>query len=272
MYERILVPLDGSRFSEEIIPYAAGLATPHGIPLTLLRVIDKASLRDEAQHYVDRLAASHGARSLCLLETGDVARTLAQESEREPATLLAMTSRGHSGLAEAVLGSVAQRVMRGVKGPVLIYHPTGIHNPRRLPVRLSRVVLPLEGGSGSEAIAPRAAEFARWARASLEVVSAVESMDAAAVGEVSGSEMPSLESGYVRSKAGQLGRQYGIQVDWDVLHGDPAEAIADHVAARHDVILAMTTRRRDPLETALLGSVAAGCLNRAGVPILMCLS
>ena len=47
------------------------------------------------------------------------------------------------------------------------------------------------------------------------------------------------------------------------------DAYADIRTIVRDTILAMLTRRQAPLETAFLGSVTAGCLRKAGVPILM---
>lgn len=269
MYKRILVPLDGSPFSEEVIPHAAGLAAVHGTELVLLRVFDEAANEDPIRSYVDQLAAAHGAHGLCVAQSGDVALALLREFDREPQTLLAMTSRGHSGLAEVVLGSVAQRVMRNIKGPVLMYRPNGAQALRRAPVRPSNIVLPLDGSAPSEAMADDAGAFARWAHTGLEVVSAVSPRSAAMVGEPSGGEITSMESGYVRSKARELGKQYDVPVSWEVLYGNPVEAIVNHVAHRQDVILAMATRRHDALQAALLGSVTAGCLRKAGVPVLM---
>ena len=63
MYERILVALDGSRFSEEVIPYAVALAA-RGAPLTLLRVVDKAADESDARAYVETLGVAHGERDV----------------------------------------------------------------------------------------------------------------------------------------------------------------------------------------------------------------
>ncbi|CAM5209678.1 hypothetical protein CDEF62S_02424 [Castellaniella defragrans] len=270
MYKRILVPLDGSPFSEEVIPYAVGLAAIHGTELALLRVADKVSDEEDAQEYIEWMASTvHGAHGLCLVDTGNAAHAVLKEAGRKPGTLLAMTSRGHSGLMELVLGSVAQRVVRGAGGPVLVYHPTGDRAQNRAPIKVRRVVLPLDGGPRSEAMTSDAAKFALWIDAGMEVVNAIQAVDSKKLGETSSGEMPMLESGYVHSQATELARQHGVRADWEVLHGDPAVAISDHVAHRSDVILAMVTRRKDALEAALLGSVTSGCLRKAGVPILM---
>ncbi len=269
MYDRILVPLDGSHFSEEIIPYAAGLAAVHGTELTLLRVVDKETGQDQAADYVERLAASHKARGLCLLDPGDVAQAILKEAGCEPATLLAMTSHGHSGLMEIMLGSVAQRVVRDADGPVLVYHPTGAKMSDPAPIRLRSVVLPIKGHSLHEAMASHAAQFARWIDAELEVVNAVQATGAAGVGGKFGNGISMQESSYVRSKAAEFAQHHGVRINWEVLHGEPARAIIDHVVNRRDTILAMVTRCRGALEAAFLGSVTLNCLRKAGVPILM---
>lgn len=267
MFERILVPLDGSVFSEEMLAHATGLAAVRGTPLTLMRVVDKGADEAEARAYVEALAARHGARGICVVAHGDVADTVLDEAAGVPHTLVAMSSRGRSGLMEAVLGSVAQRVVRGADAPVLVYRPTGRAPAGGGAVSVRRIVLPLDGSALSEVMGLQAAEFARWAGAELEVVRVVDATGAA--GLPAGGELAALESGYVRSKATELGRSHGVPVNWDVLHGDPVQAIASHVAGHSDTVLAMVTRRQGAVETALLGSVTAGCLRQAGVPVLM---
>lgn len=269
MYERIVVPLDGSSFSEEIIPYAKGLAAVHGTELVLVRVVEKESDKVFAADYIDELAATHNAHGLCLVDSAGAALALLEEAGRRPATLLAMTSRGYSGLAEMFLGSVAQRVMRGASEPVLLYRPTGAPDPKPHPVKITSVVLPLDGEAHSEAMGSHAAEFAHWIQAQLEVVSVIGSVTKADLGETSDSEMASMETSYVRSKANELAKRYDVQINWDALHGDPVEAIVSRVAHRRDVIVAMATRRTGPLDAAVLGTVAGGCLRKAGVPVLM---
>lgn len=270
MYDRILVPLDGSRFSEEMIPYAQGLSAASGAPLVLLRLVTKASDQDEATSYVQGLAQEHGAQGLCSMASGDVADAILEQAGRVPGTLVAMTSHGRSGLMEAMLGSVALRVMRGGGGaPVLVYRPTGGGTPADAPIKINRVVLPLDGTELSEAMAPQAAELARRLDAELMVVVVIDPK-ATKSGDIPVSAMmKGLETGYVRSNARDFATRYGVRVNWEVLYGDPAEAIVNFLAGRHDTLLAMATRGRQALEAALLGSVTAGCLRRAGVPVLM---
>lgn len=269
MYARVLVTLDGSRHSEEVLAYAVGMAQVHKTPLELLRVVEKDAESAEAAAYVEQLAAGHGARSLCVVAGGDVAAAILSAARAVPGTLLAMTSRGRSGLMEAVLGSVALRVVRGsAEAPVLVYRPTGSAPERAAAIQVRSVVLPLDGTELSESMGDQAAELARWLGAELMVVNVVEPRDSRSSSPVT-SSISALESGYVRSNARALAARHGVKVNWEVLHGEPAEAIAVQLAGRHDAILAMATRARPALETAFLGSVTSGCLRRAGVPVLM---
>ena len=265
MYDRILVPVDGSKFSEEILPHAAGVASARGTPLTVMRVVDKESAKADVEAQVKALASSFGAQGLCLVATGDVADAIAAEANRVPGTLLAMTSHGRSGLMEALLGSVALRIIRN-GGTVLVYRPSGAAAKSQEPVKVKRVLLPLDGTKGSEAVAPQAAELAKWLDAELMVVGVVDPHATEAAGIAPGDVM---ETSHVRSRAEAYAAEYGVRVSWDVLYRDPAEAIAEFIGGHKDVILAMSTHGRKAMETAYLGSVTAECLRKAGVPILV---
>ena len=78
-----------------------------------------------------------------------------------------------------------------------------------------------------------------------------------------------LESSYLQRKAATMNEAYGIPVDWEVLHGDPADAICRYLKDMPDTLLAMTTHARAPVERALLGSVAGYCVRHSGVPLLL---
>lgn len=269
MYKRILVPLDGSSLSREVIPHAIGLASVHDTDVMLLRVLNDTSDQDEAVDSINKLARAHGVRSKCLPPTSDVAHRILEEAWREPQTLVAMTSRGHSGLAEIVLGSVAQDVLRGALGPVFVYHPTGTQASDRTSLRPRRVVLPLGGSEARGGIADDAARFAHWIDAELEVVSVIQPLNAADLDQISESDFTAIESAFVRTTAEKLAKTHGVRINWDTLHGKPVDAIVERVEGKTDTMLAMATRRSSALQTAFLGSVTAGCLRQAGVPILM---
>lgn len=266
MYARILVPVDGSAYSAEVIPYAKALAGAHGTHLVVVRIVDKASDHATAARDTEKLAAQFSAHSLCMVDSGDIADGILREAARVPDTLIAMTSHGRSGLAEVVLGSVALRLVRARRGPIVVYRPSGHTGNGSRPLQASRIVLPLDGTEASQAIAPQAAQLAAWIGVRLVVVSVI---DAAATADMHASGVKVEESSYVRARANELAKQYGVEPGWEVLHGRPVDAIVNFAREDRGTILAMSTRGRTALRSALLGSVTSACLRHAGVPIFM---
>jgi nucleotide-binding universal stress UspA family protein len=267
MYERILVPLDGSAHSEEVLPIAAGIAQASGATLQVMRVILAADQGAEARDYLKRAADKYGAVALPPAESTGVAGSIIAEAERAPRALVAMTTHGLAGLRESILGSVALRVAQVLGRPLVLYRPRG--GARREQFAVRNVVLALDGSDRAAEMEEPAAEMARWLGAGLTVVQAAEaeSKVPAAVGT---SDV--IESSFVRSRAHGIADAYGVDVDFEVVHGDPARAISDYAREQEGVLLAMTSRGQGAVQRTVFGSVAAGCLQRSGAPVLLAIS
>src|SRR5690606_36807828 len=80
MFERILVPVDGSPLSEEILPYGRGLAEATGAELALLRVVAREAERAAAQRDIDALAAEVSAQAGTVVVADDPAGTILAEA------------------------------------------------------------------------------------------------------------------------------------------------------------------------------------------------
>lgn len=261
MYRRILVPVDGSTFSEQLAAPSARLAKATGAELALLRVVDKADEFEAGRRYVDELAARLGGQALCTVAPGTgIAAAICAEAQRVPTTLVAICSHGRSGAMRAIFGSVALEVLRALNEPLVVFRPDSGHP---MPGKIGRVVLPLDGGPTSESIVPQAAAFAKWLGAKVVVVSVIEPslhVDQSVAGDI-------RESNYVQAQARQLAERHGVNVGWEVLHGDPKSAIPQFVRSLGDAMLAMTTHGRTGLGSVLSGSVMAQCLRDTGVPV-----
>jgi nucleotide-binding universal stress UspA family protein len=145
--KRILVPLDGSALSEQILDSALELGEQAQAEYILLRAVEpfvitgyapmaQASRLDvkltqeqlaEAQRYLDHVAdrlraAGHRTQTRTLL-TEQVAVTILDEARRQNTDLIAMTTHGRSGLARLLLGSVTDKVLRGATLQLLIMRP-----------------------------------------------------------------------------------------------------------------------------------------------------
>lgn len=143
MYQRILVPIDGSDTSERALSEAIKLADGKA-QLRLLHVveeiypldaegyafIDYAALRDVARSSGERLLARAGEQAsqagaavdtLLLEAEGErVASVIDREAGSWPADLIVIGSHGRTGFSRMLFGSVAEGVVRGASVPVLL--------------------------------------------------------------------------------------------------------------------------------------------------------
>jgi nucleotide-binding universal stress UspA family protein len=160
MYQRILLPLDGSDLSHETIPHAIAVATGIGAAITLLQVIDSvariisettpASIepipsseltveiaesaveaqRQAAQANLEAATAQiiAGGIDTALITTeiieGNASQTIEEAVERLGCDLVIIASHGRSGIKRALFGSVADYVARNTpNAAVLMIHP-----------------------------------------------------------------------------------------------------------------------------------------------------
>ena len=143
MYKKILVPLDGSELAEKVLPHVAGLAKGSGAEVTLATVVQftlgaagakleampealaerKAALKAEALIYLEKVQRDlkdKGVTAQCVALEGDVASEIMTFAEKKGFDLVAMATHGRSGIDRFVMGSIAEKVVRGTAKPVLL--------------------------------------------------------------------------------------------------------------------------------------------------------
>jgi nucleotide-binding universal stress UspA family protein len=152
--KNILVPTDLSEGAEEALDYACELAAQLGAKIHLLNVIGIPALGvpelgvaltstmidtliADNQRSLDALAAARRGRcdvGEVLLKTGDARDTINQTAKELGCELIVMGTHGRRGLSRALLGSVAETVVRSAPCPVLTirplhggHHDTGRH-------------------------------------------------------------------------------------------------------------------------------------------------
>jgi nucleotide-binding universal stress UspA family protein len=265
MYDRILIPVDGSPYSEEVIDYALLLAEATRAKLTFLRVAESESKKQEAANYVRSLASEFDAEGLALAHNGELADDILAEARSVPNTLITITTHGRGGLLTMILGSVARKIVLASDTPVLVYRPKGSADNRE-PTDITTVLLPLDGTDLSESMGAQAATLARALDVSLTVVqvlpTATRMHPLTPASDV-------LEGSYISHYTKGVAREFGIPVDWEVLHGDPVNSISTFVEDRPGVLAVMATRGRGALQSAVLGSVTSGLVHKSGMPIIL---
>lgn len=125
---RIVVGVDFSTESAEAVAAAAHLAELAGGNVELVHVLPNGSGAGEARHVRDRLErmahdlAEGGIPATPVVRSGDPARVLLAETEKDPSTAIVVGTRRRSATARRFFGSVAEGVLRGTAGMVLVTH------------------------------------------------------------------------------------------------------------------------------------------------------
>jgi nucleotide-binding universal stress UspA family protein len=142
MYKRILLTLDGSELAEQALPHAVTQAERFRSELVLLRVVgpfpqagvlwqedikrtEKQAIA-QAQNYLERIAITIQDRVLVAKPTvirGQPGLAIVRFAETNGVDLIVICTRGRSGLSRWLMGSVADRVVRGSTVPVLLVRP-----------------------------------------------------------------------------------------------------------------------------------------------------
>jgi len=135
LFQKILVPLDGSKLAEGILPRVEWLAKIHNAEVTLLRValahtfpgIDpvqhQVNVVREAEEYlakVENNLKAVGVKCNSVVRYGNDAQEIVEHAKDRDFDLIAMSTHGRSGLAQFVLGSVASKVIHTTTIPVLL--------------------------------------------------------------------------------------------------------------------------------------------------------
>ena len=126
--KNVTVPLDGSLLAEEILDHAVSAAKALEVPVTPVRVATDPSQDVEAAVYLEQASEKLRRQGVSCsggtLLHGEPADALLNMLQQQPDTLVAMTTRGHSGIQRWVLGSVTDRITRYSGTPVLVARST----------------------------------------------------------------------------------------------------------------------------------------------------
>lgn len=149
MFDRIMVPLDGSELAECVLPYTQGIAKGSGHELVLLRVVermehlyrglesaipkeqrrkiedDSVGIADTYLKGIARKLEGQGFSVTTKVLLGKVAETIIDYANKNNVNLIMIASHGRSGIGHWIVGSVADRVLRGVCIPVMMVRVPG---------------------------------------------------------------------------------------------------------------------------------------------------
>ncbi|MEF8901985.1 MAG: universal stress protein [Halovenus sp.] len=141
MYDRILLPTDGSEGTTKPVEHAIEMARRYDADIDALAVIDERqfegladdqfeetqrALRENCRRAVDTvasLASEHGITVRSAIETGVPSQAILSYADDHPVDAIAMGTHGQTDNEPiGAVGSVTQRVVENARVPVLVLH------------------------------------------------------------------------------------------------------------------------------------------------------
>lgn len=300
MYTKILVPLDGSPLSERILPYARNVARALPAPAELIHVIHphtietlvdvqrgrfgdivRSDLEKTSQEYLERLAQSffEASKTRCSVEVGPPAETILRRAREDAGILVAMSTRGYSGVKSWLLGSVATKIMQRIRNPLLLIKSSG-ETPKDAEI-LTRLLAPLDGSELAEMVLPHVAAIAKALALSVELLHAYSPPLSALVpvdyqmrpeefpGTAMRQALHKKAEEYLQGKVEQL-RATGLKnVTFSTFEGDAAHGIIETARTTRSDLIVMCTHGRSGVGEWLLGSTTERVLAHSEDPILV---
>ena len=292
MLRNVMLPLDGSGFSELAAPLAISIAKLNAAMLHVVRVhvptVPTAEitlttnydelLRENERAELERVVAQARERGLAttnaLLE-GPVAFALNAYCQDAAIDLVVMTTHGRGGLKRLVLGSVAEEFVRTSGVPVLLAQADSRDTAVSITPEAIRIILvPLDGTVEAETVLPHAVVFARMSNAELVLTKmVVASLDTAiTIGPDSlRSYLDHLRDqaeAYLAKVAAGLPSDLRVRTATVTAETPAAGVLACAKREKADLI-AMVTHGRRGWQRIALGSVAESVMRKASMPVLL---
>jgi nucleotide-binding universal stress UspA family protein len=272
----ILVPLDGSLFSEQALAHAVRLAQAEQARLVLAQVVtsDTARALYDAQAYLDRIAASwrggvqeveaHAVR-------GDPSAELVRLAGILPAELIVLATHGRSGVGRSIYGSVADEVVRHATTPVLLV-PHGAQPPWSAE-QLPKILVTLDGSESSEAILGPIQQPSAFKQAECILLQVIDSPPPTMLvyngwyGLDTDGDLK-LARAYLESVAKRLRPSVRSVTPRAELGRMPDHIVKVAREAKVN-LLALATHGRGGLSRLVMGATATDLVQRADVPLLL---
>ena len=309
---KVLIPLDGSEFSRQIVqivrsffdpgdvelvlfraavpPSVTTDLTPHdvfvgGVPMAgsydaYSRALDadyasvtqeretyRTELQDEMRTEADRLEKA-GYKVTTEVHFGDPARRIIDYANDENVNLVAMATHGRTGLGRLVLGSVAERVLRGVAVPVLLMRPVLDGEARPTPGeqlaqslgdgKKLRIVVATDGSTLAQRAVSKAADLAETLDARLTLLVTVSGREEVAHGQT------------VMEDARQMVASLSPPAEMVPLVGYADEVLLQYLAkSPADILVIGAFQDRGAGSTTAIGATAQRLVQHAPTSVLM---
>jgi nucleotide-binding universal stress UspA family protein len=280
MFQRILLPTDGSEASSNAAEAAVSLADQFDAELHVIHVLepdqtttgtggDNTTARDgeEAVQAAIELAASSDveATKAVIEKTKSIHQEILTYTDEHRIDCIVLGTQGRSGLSRILLGSVAEQTLRESPVPVMTVHEETVTDPD-----IGSVLVPTDGSECAQTAVDQAGKLARSVDGTLHVIYVVETGQV-----INGDRVRRLREALeeIGEKALDLALEQVqsstyLPTETSMLNGPPYLEIARY-AAEHDVdCIVMGTHGQKGIRRFVLGSTTERVIRRVDVPVI----
>jgi nucleotide-binding universal stress UspA family protein len=260
MITTLVVPLDGSELSHGALPIANELAAAIDASILLL-ASGWGSTVSELEDYLNEKAASLSGPVSISVVPDTFPATAISAAVNDTNDAIVMATHGRTGFGKALLGSVAEDVLKRSDHPVLLV------GPKATSFRSfsgATMAVTTDGSPISALILPRAARWAKALGMDVVVVSAT-----AGGGTPLGGADPEALSNAVESAVSFFSREGVTARSENVVGADAADAVADWANTNNIAMVAMATHGRGGLARTALGSTTMRTVHNCHCPVLV---
>ena len=286
MYNRIMVPLDGSELAEVTLWYAARLTGRLNASLTLIYVsapdelasprMHESYLKDVVARVKKEAVKETGGKNVTVdykVLKGDPAEEIVDYADKAKINLIILSTQGKSGIKRWPLGNVANKVIGATKKQVLLIRAKGARTDV-YQGSLKKVLVPVDGSRQSESILRYITHLAReldldvtlqhiWVRG-VHTYPTLES--------IKREEKEKKRADNYVIRLGARMRSKGVRTDvvfGDTTQGSEAEEIIKLAEEGKYSMVAMATHGWSAVERWIFGSTANKVLNEGSTPLLL---
>ena len=270
MYDRILVPTDGSPSAEAAARHGVVIAEVFDASIHVISVtgenernerLAEARAKDAISNLEELIEQESDRSCQSVVEHGSPYESILAYASENDIDLIVMGTHGRRGLSRVLLGSVTERVIRLSNDPVLAVPPHAIGRERE---GYDRVLVPTDGSPGATAAVEHGIAIAERLGASVRVLCVIE-------GETG---LPPIgdplrdEAVEVLELVSERASDRDVSLTTHVQPGIPHEVINNFVSAHGIDLITMGTHGRSGIRRQLLGSVTERVLRTSDAPVL----
>jgi nucleotide-binding universal stress UspA family protein len=289
MYNKILIPLDGSGAAEIVLPYAAEIAAKLDSEITLVSISESSAtdidhlyrsylehLTGQVRNQLKEYGAKEGLEVKSEVLLGIPSDEIARCATEYDVGLIAMASSGRPGHGPLLLGNITPKIIRSTDRPLLLIRVSASSEALQQKRLVKKILIPLDGSKVGETAIRHTEALAKALGAELVLIQIIEPVVAWAGFEGTMSyaapqdeeSMKSAAIAYLSGVAKPL-KESGLSTSIAIGFGSSADQIIDYAEANNIDLIAISSHGRSGIGRWLFGSVTSKLLRAADTPVLV---